>query len=166
MVLTYAHVFPGLLTPVLTQLFFPKLLTTFLTCFSRGQRRKYAGNKVRLNQGSNVNSTNQASNVCRRTTSRSDNNNPRKNVNNNMTMQKKSPTCIGLSKMEYTKCIVCNAREKTLCCLKTLNQYNVILQFFNIISIENCPKVWTLEIFIDVTTVCHLFCSRLTYDHS
>ena len=36
------HVFPGFLTPVLTQLFFPKSPTTFLTCFCRGQRRKYA----------------------------------------------------------------------------------------------------------------------------
>ena len=29
-----AYVFLGFLTPVLTQLFFPKPLTTFLTCFS------------------------------------------------------------------------------------------------------------------------------------
>ena len=47
-----AHVFPGFLTPVLTQLF-PKPSTTFLTCFSRVERRKYAGKKVHLNQGSN-----------------------------------------------------------------------------------------------------------------
>ena len=47
------HTFPGLLTPVLTQLFFPKPPTTFLTCFSRGERRKYARKKVRLNQVSN-----------------------------------------------------------------------------------------------------------------
>ena len=39
------HVFPGLLTPVLTQLFFPKPPTTFLTCFCRGERRNYAGKK-------------------------------------------------------------------------------------------------------------------------
>ena len=45
-----AHVFPGFLTPVLTQLFFPKPPTTFLTCFWRGERRKYAGKKDRLNQ--------------------------------------------------------------------------------------------------------------------
>ena len=38
--------------------------------------------------------------------------------------------------------------------------------FFYKISIENCPRVWALEIFIDVTSVCHLCCSRLTYDHS
>ena len=44
-----AHVFPGFLTPALTQLFFPKPPTTFLTCFCRGERRKYAGKKVRLN---------------------------------------------------------------------------------------------------------------------
>ena len=48
-----AYMFPGFLTPVLTQLFFPKPPTTFLTCFSRGERRKYAGKKSRLNQGSN-----------------------------------------------------------------------------------------------------------------
>ena len=46
------HMFPGFLTPVLTQLFFPQ--TTFLTCFCRGERRKYAGKKVRLNWGSNL----------------------------------------------------------------------------------------------------------------
>ena len=38
-----AYVFPGFLTPVLAQLFFPKPPTTFLTCFCRGERRKYAG---------------------------------------------------------------------------------------------------------------------------
>ena len=48
-----AHVLPGFLTPVLTQLFFPKPPTTFLTCFCRGERRKYAGKKSRLNCGSN-----------------------------------------------------------------------------------------------------------------
>ena len=41
--------FPGFLTLVLRQLFFPKLPTTFLTYF-RGERRKYAGQKVCLNQ--------------------------------------------------------------------------------------------------------------------
>ena len=53
MAVGYAHVFPGFLTPVLTQLFFLKPPTTFLTCFCRGERRKYAGWKVRLNLGSN-----------------------------------------------------------------------------------------------------------------
>ena len=48
-----AYVFPGVLTPVLTQLFFPKPPTTFLTCFCRGERRKYAGKKSCLNRGSN-----------------------------------------------------------------------------------------------------------------
>ena len=48
-----AYVFPGFLTPVLTQLFFSKPLTTFLTCFCRGERRKYAGKKSRCNPGSN-----------------------------------------------------------------------------------------------------------------
>ena len=48
-----AYVFPGFLTPVLTQLFFPKPPTTFLTCFCRGERQKYAGKKSRLNRGSN-----------------------------------------------------------------------------------------------------------------
>ena len=46
------HTFPGFLTPVLTLLFFPKPSTTFLTCFCRGERRKYAGKKSRLNWGS------------------------------------------------------------------------------------------------------------------
>ena len=48
-----AHVFPGFLTPVLTHLFFPKPLTTFLTCFCNGERQTYAGKKVLLNLGSN-----------------------------------------------------------------------------------------------------------------
>ena len=47
------HMFPGYLTPVLTQLFFPKPPTTFLTCFCRGERRKYVGKKSRLHRGSN-----------------------------------------------------------------------------------------------------------------
>ena len=47
------HVFPGFLTPVLTQLFFPKPLTAFLTCFCRGEKRKYAGKESHLNRGSN-----------------------------------------------------------------------------------------------------------------
>ena len=48
-----AYMFPGFLTPVLKQLFFPKPPTTFLTCYRRGERRKYAGKKSRLNRGSN-----------------------------------------------------------------------------------------------------------------
>ena len=48
-----AHVFLGFLTPVLTQLFFPKPPATFLTCFCRGERQKYAGKKSRLKRGSN-----------------------------------------------------------------------------------------------------------------
>ena len=47
-----AYVFPGFLTPVLTLIFFPKPPTTFPTCFCRGERRKYAGKKSRLNGGS------------------------------------------------------------------------------------------------------------------
>ena len=53
MVVGDAYMFPGFLTPVLTQLFFPKPPTTFLTCFCRGERQKYAGKKSRLNWGSN-----------------------------------------------------------------------------------------------------------------
>ena len=53
MAVSDAYVFPGFLTPVLTQLFFPKPPTTFLTCFCRGERRKYAGKKSRLKWGSN-----------------------------------------------------------------------------------------------------------------
>ena len=48
-----AYVFPGFLTPVLTQLVFPKPPTTFLTCFCRGERRKYTGKKSRFNRGPN-----------------------------------------------------------------------------------------------------------------
>ena len=48
-----AYVFPGFITPILTQLFFPKPLTTFLICFCRGERQKYAGKKSHLNQGLN-----------------------------------------------------------------------------------------------------------------
>ena len=48
-----AHVFPGFLTPVLTQPFIPKPPATFVTCFSRGEGRKYTGKKVRLNWVSN-----------------------------------------------------------------------------------------------------------------
>ena len=43
-----AHVFPGVLSPILT-----KPLTTFLT-FLRGERRTYAGKKVCLNRVSNL----------------------------------------------------------------------------------------------------------------
>ena len=48
-----AYVFPGFLTPVLTPPIFPKLPTTFLTCFCRGERRKYTGKEVLLNRASN-----------------------------------------------------------------------------------------------------------------
>ena len=49
-----AHMFPGFLTLVLTQLSFPRPPTTFLTCFCRGERRKNTGKKSRFNQGSNL----------------------------------------------------------------------------------------------------------------
>ena len=48
-----AYVFPGFLTPVLTQIVFTKPLVTFLTCFCRGERWKYAGKKSRFNRRSN-----------------------------------------------------------------------------------------------------------------
>ena len=48
-----SHVFPCFFTPVLTQFFFPKPPTTFLTCFCRGEKQKYAGKKSRLNWGLN-----------------------------------------------------------------------------------------------------------------
>ena len=48
-----AHVFLGFLTPVLTQVFFPKPPTTFLTYLCKGERQKYPRKKVRLNRGSN-----------------------------------------------------------------------------------------------------------------
>ena len=44
------HVFPGFLTPVLTQLSFQSHRLFFFTCFSRGERRKYTGKKVCLNR--------------------------------------------------------------------------------------------------------------------
>ena len=43
-------VFPGFLTPVLTQLFFAKPPTTFLTCFCRGERRKYDRDRTHNHQ--------------------------------------------------------------------------------------------------------------------
>ena len=48
-----AHVFPGFLTPVLTKLFFQihQLLFSHASAEVRG--KKYAGKKVRLNQGLN-----------------------------------------------------------------------------------------------------------------
>ena len=50
-----AQVFPGFLTLVLinSTFSFQSKPTTFLTCFSRGERWKYAGKKVRLNRVSN-----------------------------------------------------------------------------------------------------------------
>ena len=53
MVVGDAFVFPGFLTPVLTQLFVPKPPTIFLICFCRGERRKYVGKESRLNRVSN-----------------------------------------------------------------------------------------------------------------
>ena len=49
-----AHVFRGFLTPLLTQLVFQKPPTTFMTWFSRDERRKNAGKKVHLNRVSNL----------------------------------------------------------------------------------------------------------------
>ena len=53
MAVSDAYMFPGFLTPVLTQLFLPKPPTTFLTCFCRGERQKYAGKKSWPKRGSN-----------------------------------------------------------------------------------------------------------------
>ena len=50
------YVFPGFLTPVLTLPFFPKPPTTFLTCFCRGERRKYPGKKSRQTHNHQVTS--------------------------------------------------------------------------------------------------------------
>ena len=44
-----SHMFPGFLTPVLTNCL-SKATTSFFTCFSRGERRKYTGKKVCHNQ--------------------------------------------------------------------------------------------------------------------
>ena len=48
-----AYVFPGFLTPVLTQLFFPKPTTTFFHMLLQRWEAKYAGKKSLLNRGSN-----------------------------------------------------------------------------------------------------------------
>ena len=48
-----AHLLPGFLTPVLTLLSFQSHRLLFLHAFSRGERRKYAGKKVRLDRVSN-----------------------------------------------------------------------------------------------------------------
>ena len=53
MAVSDAHVFPGFLTHSTNTNFFPKPPTSFLTCFSRGNRGKYAGKKFRLNRVSN-----------------------------------------------------------------------------------------------------------------
>ena len=46
MVVGDARMFPGFFKPVLNTTFFLKPPTTFLTCFSRGERQKYTGKKV------------------------------------------------------------------------------------------------------------------------
>ena len=48
-----AYVFPGFLTPVLTQLFFPKPPTTFSHASVEVRGEKFTGKKIRLNRGSN-----------------------------------------------------------------------------------------------------------------
>ena len=58
-----AYVFPGILTQVLTQHFYPKPSTTFLTYFCRSERQKYAVKKSRLNLGSSSQPPGQESNV-------------------------------------------------------------------------------------------------------
>ena len=44
------HVFPGFLTPLLTQLFFPKSPTTFLTCLCRERKVASIGDQTRNQQ--------------------------------------------------------------------------------------------------------------------
>ena len=54
MVVGDADVFPGFPTYISTSTtFFPKPPSTLLTCFSRGERRKYAGKKIFLYRVSN-----------------------------------------------------------------------------------------------------------------
>ena len=48
-----AHAFPGFLKPILTQTSFQSHQLLFSQCFNRGERLKYAGEKVRLNRVSN-----------------------------------------------------------------------------------------------------------------
>ena len=51
MVVGDTYVFPGFLTPVLTQLFIPKPPTTFLTYFCRGERAKIRQKEKSLQPG-------------------------------------------------------------------------------------------------------------------
>ena len=53
MAVSDAHVFPGFLTPVLTQLSFQSHRLLFSHASSRGERGKHAGKKVHLNRVSN-----------------------------------------------------------------------------------------------------------------
>ena len=53
MAVSDAYVLPSFLTPKLTQFFFPKPPTTFLTCFCRSERQKYTGKESRLKRISN-----------------------------------------------------------------------------------------------------------------
>ena len=54
MAVSEAYMFPGFLTPVLTQLFFSKAIDYFSYMLQQGlEAKKYAGKKVRLNLGSN-----------------------------------------------------------------------------------------------------------------
>ena len=57
-------------------------------------------------------------------------------------------------------------QEKTLYCFNNTKSIKRHSSIFKQISIENCPKVWTLEIFIDLTRVNHLWWRSLTYGHS
>ena len=50
--LLVTHMFPGFLSPVLTQLSFQSHRLFFLECF-RGERRKYPGKKIHFNRVSN-----------------------------------------------------------------------------------------------------------------
>ena len=56
--------------------------------------------------------------------------------------------------------------RKTIYCFNNAKSIKRHSSIFKQISIENCPKVWTLEILIDLTRVDHLWWRSFTYGHS
>ena len=57
-------------------------------------------------------------------------------------------------------------QKKTLYCFNNAKSIKRHFSIFKQISIENCPKVWTLEIFIDLTRVDNLWWRSLTHGYS
>ena len=138
-----AYVFPGFLTPVLTQLFFPKPPTTFLTCFCRGERRRFPRKKSRPNRGSNSQPPSHESNILTTEPSR------RVQTHKNhalfgkglMTLKKKALENTE-GKVEnagnhyfllFPQCFLLDPREK-------LSFYQCLICHLEVLSIWSCPK--------------------------